>query len=97
MLTEEKKEIIAEQLTATANELVKIEGIEIEQCGSWLWISGDTFPVKDQLKSLGCRFSRKKSLWYWHSNEEERRYHKSQSMSHIRSRYGSYQLEKEQA
>lgn len=93
MTNEEKETIIIQQLIETSNNLVKIEGIDVEQCGSWLWISGNTYDVKEQLKSLGCRFSRKKQLWYWRSNHENRRYGKSQTMEHIRQRYGSYQLE----
>lgn len=56
-----------ESTTETAEEFIDIirnlsglSGIDVELCGSWLWISGNTYPVKDQLLSFGCRWSKGK-------------------------------------
>lgn len=71
------------------NQLLHIPGLMIELCGSWLWITGNTRPVKDQLKALGFRFSSKKQAWYFHS-EPYRKHGKSEkSMDDIRNMYGS--------
>ena len=35
--------------------LEEVEGISLEVCGSWLWVDGDTKPVKDLIKSVGGR------------------------------------------
>ena len=50
---------------AIREELEKIDGIIWEQSGDWYWISGDTLPHKDELKALGCRWSKKRQKWYW--------------------------------
>ena len=50
--------------------LMKLEGIEVELCGSWLWIGGNTKEHKDALKAAGCRWCSKKKLWSWHHPEE---------------------------
>ncbi len=70
------------------NALMKIHGIVCELCGSWIWISGDTRPVKDELKAAGCRWAAKKKMWYWKPAGE---YHRGSnaSMEHIRAKYGS--------
>lgn len=39
-------------------ELLKLDGIEIEIIGCFVWITGDTKPHKERLKALGFR---------WHS------------------------------
>ena len=44
------------------------EGIEIEVCGSWVWVSGDTKPHKERLKALGFCWHSKKHCWYKSSN-----------------------------
>lgn len=85
------------QTTETAAEfrgiieaLLKLDGLEIELCGAWLWISGNTKPHKDTLKAVGCRWSNNKKLWYWHHSEDGRRWHKGTStMTDIRTKYGS--------
>ena len=64
-------------------------GLIVELCGTWLWISGDTKPHKDKLKSLGCVWSPKKKMWSWKPPQEYRRYNRTHSMSYIRNKYGS--------
>lgn len=69
-------------------ELAKFD-LEIEICGSWLWLHGDTKPIKDDLKALGCYWASKKKLWYW-KPEGSRSFAKgSFSMSEIRAKHGS--------
>lgn len=70
--------------------LLNIPGIEIEQCGSWLWISGETKKHKDEIKAAGCYWSAKKKMWYWRPETKSRRWNrKSISMDAIRFKYGS--------
>lgn len=76
--------------------LIHLDGLEIELCGSWLWIGGNTKAHKDALKAAGCQWCRKKKLWSWHPAEERRRYRKGgKDMSYIRSKYGSQKIKEE--
>ena len=75
------------------DKLMKMEGLTIELCGSWLWISGDTYSNKDGLKAAGCKWSNNKKKWYWRHEENARPFkHKSYSMEKIRAKYGSQYL-----
>ena len=79
-----------EEFRAIIIALLKLEGLEVELCGSWLWIGGNTREHKESLKALGCRWSNNKKLWYWHHVEEGHHFRKSNtSMGDIRSKYGS--------
>ena len=69
--------------------IIHLEGITIELCGSWLWITGDTKPHKDVLKSVGFRFSAKKSAWYYHRESFFKKSKNKYSLDDIRSMYGS--------
>lgn len=72
------------------NKLVKLDGITVELCGRWLWISGETMKHKDALKSAGCKWASKRRMWSWHFPEDGVfTKHKTQSMQYIRARYGS--------
>jgi hypothetical protein len=71
--------------------LLKIPSITIELCGSWLWITGDTKPVKDYLKELGFKFSGKKCAWYWKPGDKKyrKKSKKELNLDEIRNLYGS--------
>lgn len=69
--------------------LLKLDGITVEICGSWLWISGNTYQHKNALKQAGCRWASAKKLWYWRSEDQPSSSHKSVSMDRIREKYGS--------
>lgn len=86
--------------TETADDFIDIirnlsglTGIEVELCGSWLWISGNTYPVKDQLSSFGCRWSKGKKKWYWTTEQFTKARYKTPSMADIRRMYGSEQVQ----
>ena len=76
------------------DRLMKVPGIIIEVCGSWLWIRGQTFPVHEQLKAFGLRYSRSKRAWYWspYASKGKRR-GRYRSMQQVRDEYGSIEME----
>lgn len=39
--------------------------IDIDIVGCWLWLRGNTYPIREELKAAGCRWSSKHKLWYW--------------------------------
>jgi len=80
----------AEEFREVITTLLKLVGLEIELCGSWLWIGGNTREHKEQLKAAGCRWSKNKTKWYWRHEEEGRKWYKGcKTMEEIRTKYGS--------
>jgi hypothetical protein len=70
--------------------LLKISGIEVELCGRWLWISGDTYTNRAALKEAGCRWSKSKGKWYWRFEKDAGPWHRgNKTMDAIRRKYGS--------
>lgn len=70
--------------------LLRMRGLHIELCGSWLWIGGDTFPHRGELKAAGCRWAPKKGLWSWHHAEDSSSFYRGKrTMNEIRTKYGS--------
>ena len=70
------------------NELVRLNNIQIEIIGSFIWISGDTKPHKETLKSLGFKWHSKKKNWYRSPKGYKRFGKKSYSMNDLRNMYG---------
>lgn len=71
------------------DELIKYENITIEVCGLWLWVSGETKAIKEELKKLGLKFSKNKAAWYYAGTATKKHYKHSWSMNEIRNTYGS--------
>lgn len=89
------------QNTGTAKEymdiiskLFVIPHIEIEICGYWLWLSGNTYPYKDYLKEIGCRWSVGKKKWYYTTDPYIRK-KSTMSMTDIRNAYGSEKVSRD--
>lgn len=79
-----------EEFREIIEALLKLDGLEVELCGCWLWIGGNTREHKEELKTAGCRWSNNKKMWYWHHVEEGSKWHRGKrTMSEIRTKYGS--------
>ena len=70
------------------NALIRIDGIHVELCGSWLWVTGNTRPAKETLNRFKFRWSRNKQAWYFHFGGYRKRSKKSMSLDDIRTMYG---------
>ena len=56
--------------------LQKLKEIDLKECkieliGSWIWISGNTYIIKEQLKELGFFFSGNKKAWFFNGQEHK--------------------------
>lgn len=85
-------------LNDAINHILFCEGLELEICGAWLWVSGETRTHKDTIKAFETdsenkfRWHSKKLKWYFAPNDFTVRRFRSRgrvSMDDIRERYGS--------
>lgn len=82
-----------EEFIEIIDKLLNLSGLDIELCGSWLWIGGNTREHKDALKAAGCRWSNNKKLWYWRHEEDGHRWSRGKkSIGEIRAKYGSQHI-----
>lgn len=75
------------------NKLILIEGIIIEIIGRWVWVSGNTYPHRAELKEIGLLFAPKKMMWYYRPPHEKCTNHKPLHIDLIRAKYGSDLIE----
>ena len=83
------------EINSALNAINNLQGLFIEVCGAWVWVSGETKVHKDILKSQGFLFSGNKKMWYFRPKSQKRFFRgKSQfSIDEIRSKYGSQKVE----
>lgn len=83
----------AEKYREVLEKLIVVEGIVIELVGTWIWVTGSTYPVKDKLKAAGLYFASKKLAWYFRSEENKvTNYGKKMELQQIRTKYGSQKI-----
>jgi hypothetical protein len=79
---------LSEEYRQVIEKIIHLPRIVIEIVGNWIWITGDTKPVKDILKGAGCFFAFKKAAWYYR-NEAFKTRGNGAPLEEIRRKYGS--------
>lgn len=70
------------------DKLVKFENIDIEIVGTWVWVGGSTFSIKEELKTLGFKFSGGRKKWYLGDTTKKKKASKI-TFDEMRQVYGS--------
>lgn len=69
--------------------IVELDGLFIEICGAWVWVTGATFKHRETLKGTHFRYARKKKSWYFRPEDWRSASRGTFSMDEIREKYGS--------
>ena len=80
-------------LREVLQKIINFSGIEIEIAGQWIWISGNIYAYRKDLKDIGFKWASTKKQWYWHSEVFRKRSHRTLSMEDIRNYYGSTRVD----
>lgn len=91
-LSEEETEaeiLSSEAYRKAVEQIIHLEGITIELVGYWLWVTGNTYPVRATLKAAGFLFAPKKVAWYFRTAEYKVGQSSGKSLDEIRTKYGS--------
>lgn len=78
-------------LNVAINAIVDFEGIIIEVCGNWVWVTGNTKPYSKELGQSGAGFfwAKKKAAWYFRPAKWKSKSKGTYSLEDIRERHGS--------
>lgn len=76
------------------NEIIKFN-VNIEIIGSWIWVSGSTYAIKEDLKKLGFKWSKNKKSWYFTTMPYKKKSKKQTTLNDIRNIYGSQTIKKQ--
>lgn len=86
--TTEDKTAEDRAIRAVLDALAGIDA-DVEIIGSWVWVTRNSYPYKELLKSLNFRYASKKRAWYFHADEYRRRSKREVTLDEIRAKYGS--------
>ena len=91
-LTEEEAEhqiLSSEAYRKALEAIIHLEGITIELVGWWIWVTGNTRPLRAELKAAGYFFASKKLAWYFRTADYKVSRGGKKSLDEIRAKYGS--------
>jgi hypothetical protein len=78
----------SERYREAIEKIIHLPGIVIEIVGHWIWVTGNTRPIKESLKAAQFFFASKKCAWYFRTEEYKTR-GSGKSLEEIRRKYGS--------
>ncbi len=82
----------SDKLNDAINSIINLDGLNIEVCGSWVWVSGNTKPHKDIIKEAGYKWASKKKMWYFRPEDYKSRSRGKFSIDDIRNMHGSVEV-----
>lgn len=86
------------RLREVINQIITFEGLNIEIVGLWIWVDGNSYPYKEELKKIGFTWSKARKKWHIAPYGENPFYpkgYKKDSFDGLRAKYGSEKIETE--
>ena len=84
----EYREYTAEEFADIINKVIHLDGVEIEIVGTWVWLSGNTYPHRETIKAAGFFFSSKHKKWYYNGSTKKSRKHSKLSYEEVKNIHG---------
>jgi hypothetical protein len=81
----------SDALNDAINAVITLKGIDVEICGAWVWVTGDTKPHAKALgkNGAGFFFASKKLAWYFRPSDWKSSSRGNFSLDDIRANHGS--------
>lgn len=86
---EKSEQDYPDALNAAINAIITLDGLMIEICGAWVWVTGNTRAHKDTLKANGYRYASKKKAWNFRPDNWKSASYGKTTLDTIREKYGS--------
>lgn len=85
----------SEEYRKVIEQIIHLPDIIIEAVGHWIWVTGNTYPVRKELKEAGLFFAHKKGAWYYRSELYKTR-GGNKTLPEIKAKYGSETINRRQ-
>ena len=78
-----------QKLREVLQKIINFDGINIEIVGCWIWVDGNTYAYKTELKETGFKWAREKKKWYFHTVAFRKTYATITAVQKYRQRHGN--------
>lgn len=83
--SEEMEREIINAIDAILSLVGDAPDITVTIVGLWLWVVGNTYPIRQQLRDLGCYWNAKRNAWNWKPQGSRSRYNQKKTLDEILS------------
>ena len=87
--TEKETNFNAEKYMDLISRLIRMDGVKIEICGSWIWLTGNTYAFREEIKSMNFQWSKSKKAWYYAEGLFRKKTRGTKTLNQIRNEFGS--------
>lgn len=90
---EEFTKSVSEEMQTIIDNIAHLP-INVEIIGTWIWVSGNTYPYKSYLTAYNFVWCPKKKMFQWHMERDSQKGYrgKVQEIEKIRNKYGSMKV-----
>lgn len=74
------------------DQLLHFEGVTIEIIGDWVWLTGETFKYKEQIKELKFKWANNKKAWYFHHGAYKKKSKRKLTLDELKTMYESTEI-----
>ncbi|MDZ3956297.1 molecular chaperone DnaJ [Bacillus thuringiensis] len=67
------------------DSISKYNDIEIEIIGTWVWVTGNTYPIRKELNNIGFEYAGKKKAWFFFEGDYKKNHKTSFTLDEIRN------------
>lgn len=77
-----------EEFAEIINKVIFMDGVEIEIVGHWVWLSGNTYNYKEEIKAAGFFWSSKHKKWYYNGSTKKSKKHSKLTFDQVKDIHG---------
>lgn len=77
-----------EEFADIISKVIYMDGVEIEIVGRWIWLSGNTYAYKDDIKAAGFFWSSKHKKWYYNGGTKKSKKHSKLTFDQVKDLHG---------
>lgn len=74
------------------DNILHFENVTIEIIGSWIWLTGNTYSYKKEIKELNFKWSKNKNAWYFHSEPYKKKSKRALSFDELKALYETSEI-----
>jgi len=77
-----------DELNVILSMVTGLEGVVVELVGTWIWVSGNTYPHKEIFNGLNFKWGSRKKVWSWHKETDKCRSYKDLTFEQVKIKHG---------
>lgn len=84
---------VSDEIIITLTKIISLNGLIIEIIGTWIWVTGNTYFHRKNLKLAGFSYMKNKTAWCWHFGDYRKFNNKLLTLDEMRKLFGTSEVD----